>query len=171
MRINSGRLGKIKSADLGRCVSAPIFDHASKNPGRSPRFETNPHQRTTRTMIIIAGAASPAAGSWTHRRPDGPTRWHRSTAPARLAAREEMMKNNRQNLTRLRCSTGTPRWRNRRMLQPAPVVIVLVIVLLAAALALAGTPTTSTLELLAGAVAIAMPAAREIATLPRGRRR
>jgi hypothetical protein len=82
-----------------------------------------------------------------------------------------MMKNNRQNLTGLRCSTGMPRWRNRKMLSPAPVVIVLVIVLLAAVLALAGTATTSILEQLAGAVAIAMPAAREMATLIPGRRR
>ncbi|WP_030396137.1 hypothetical protein [Kitasatospora purpeofusca] len=81
------------------------------------------------------------------------------------------MKSNRQNLTGLRCSTGTPRWRNRKMLPPAPVVIVLVIVLLAAVLALASTPTTNILELLAGAVAIAMPAAREMATLVPGRRR
>lgn len=81
------------------------------------------------------------------------------------------MKNNRQNLTGLRCSTGAPRWRNRRMLPPAPVAIVLVIVLLAAVLALTGTPTASILELLAGAVAIAMPAAREMVTLVPGRRR
>jgi hypothetical protein len=63
MCINSDRLGKIKSSDLGRCVSGPLFDHASKKPGGSPLFGTRTHQRSTRTMIIIAGAASPAAGS------------------------------------------------------------------------------------------------------------